>query len=83
MLRNDGTPIEPAGRILAPSSIPAGSPYRVPEEEIARTGVLVQRVVSRCRWLDGGTTVWVMRRRGPGTGEVSSALQFDQAIPTP
>jgi hypothetical protein len=83
MLRDDGTPIEPAGRILKPSSIAAGAPYRVPEEEIARTGVLVQRVVSRCRWVDGGTALWTMRRRGPGPGEVSSALQFDQAIVTP
>jgi hypothetical protein len=83
MLRDDGTPIEPAGRILRPSSIPAGTPYRVPEEEIARTGVVVQRVISRCRWVDGSTTLWMMRRRGPGTGEVNSALRFDEALLAP
>ncbi len=79
MVRDDGTPIEPAGRILRPSSIGA-SPYRVPEEVIAPTGVLVERVVARCRAVDGSTALWVMRQRGPGTGEVNSALRFDQAV---
>jgi hypothetical protein len=80
MLRDDGTPIEPLGRILRPSSIPLGSPYQVPEEEIARTGVLVERLVTRCRWVDGSTALWTMRSRGPGTGEVNSALRFDEAL---
>jgi hypothetical protein len=79
MLRDDGTPIEPAGRILRPSSL-TGSPYRVPEEVIAPTGVRVKRVVARCRAIDGSTALWVMRERGPGTGEVNSALRFDQAV---
>ncbi len=79
MLRDDGTPIEPAGRILRPSSL-AGSPYRVPEEVIAPTGVRVERIVARCRGVDGSTALWVMRQRGPGTGEVNSALRFDQAL---
>jgi hypothetical protein len=82
MLRDDGTPIEPAGRILRPSSIASGSPYRIPEEEVAPTGVTVQRVVARCRWVDGSTTLWVMRQQGPGTGSVNSALRFDEALPT-
>jgi hypothetical protein len=80
MLRDDGTPIQPAGRILRPTSIPGGSPYRMREEEVARTGVRVQRVICRSRWSDGSTTVWTMRRRGPGAGESSSGIRFDTAL---
>ena len=78
MLRDDGTPILPAGRVLNPSSL-VGNPYRINEEEIARVGVQIERLVCRSRWVDGGTTLWVMRRRGPGGGESSSGLRFDQA----
>lgn len=81
MLRDDGTPIEPMGRVLKPSSIAAGQPYRLPEEEVVRAGVSVRRVVCRSRWLDGSTRLWVMRERGPGAGDVNSALRFDQALP--
>jgi hypothetical protein len=83
MLRDDGTPIEPAGRILRPSSIGAGDPYQVPEEQVARSGAGVQRVVCRCRWVDGSTHLWVMRQSGSSAGAVNSALRFDQALPVP
>ncbi len=81
MLRADGTPIEPVGRILRPSSITAGSPYRVPEEEVARTGVRIVRSVCRSRWVDGTTWLWGMRQSGPSRGEANSALRFDVAQP--
>jgi hypothetical protein len=81
MLRPNATPIEPVGRILVPSSIPAGSPYQVPEEEVARTGVQVVRRVCRSRWVDGSTWVWAMRQSGPARGEANSALRFDLADP--
>lgn len=80
MLRDDGTLIEPAGRILRPSSLGPGSPYQVPEEEVARAGVSVRRVVCRSRWVDGSTRLWLMRQRGPSAGGVNSALRFDEAL---
>jgi hypothetical protein len=79
MLRDDGSPILPIGRILNPSSL-TGNPYRINEEEVARTGVRIQRIVCRSRWLDGATALWSMRRRGPGGGESSSGLKFDEAM---
>jgi len=72
------TPVRPIGRILNPTAL-VGLPYRMPEEEAARTGVRVQRVICRARWVDGSTAFWVMRRTGPGTGEANSALRFDLA----
>jgi hypothetical protein len=77
------TPILPRGRILQPSSIPTSSPYRLPEEEVPRNGVTVQRLAARCRWSDGTTRLWHMRRVRPGTGEAPSALRFDSALPNP
>lgn len=81
ILRADGTPVEPLGRILRPSSIPADTPYRVPEEEVPRTGVRVQRLVCRSRWSDGSTYLWPMRCVAAGRGEANSALRFDSAVP--
>ena len=81
MLRPNATPIAPVGRILVPSSIPPGSPYQVPEEEVARTGVRVVRCVCRSRWVDGTTWLWAMRQSGPARGEANSALRFDLADP--
>jgi hypothetical protein len=83
MLRDDGTPIQPAGRILRPSSIAVGTAYQLPEEEVARTGVAIRRVVCFSRWVDGSSYLWVMRDSGPSSGGVNSALRFDQAVPTP
>jgi hypothetical protein len=81
-LAADGhTPILPRGRILQPTSIPPGAPYRLPEEEVPRNGIRVQRVVCRSRWTDGSTRVWQLRRVQPGTGQVNSALRFDLALP--
>jgi hypothetical protein len=81
MLRGDGTPVEPLGRILRPSSVPVGTAYQVPEEEVPRTGVRVQRLVCRSRWSDGSTYLWTMREVAAGRGEANSALRFDSAAP--
>jgi hypothetical protein len=79
---SDGTTlIPPRGRILLPTSIAASAPYQIPEEEVPRNGVRVQRLPVRCRWHDGSTHFWELRRVQPGTGETSSALRFDQALP--
>lgn len=79
---SDGhTLILPRGRILRPTSIPTSAPYQIPEEEISRNGLRVQRLAVRSRWYDGSTQLWQLRRVQPGTGEASSALKFDQAAP--
>jgi hypothetical protein len=75
------TLIPPRGRILRPSAVAQNAPYQLPEEEVPRNGVKVQRFAARSRWTDGSTRVWQLRRVQPGTGETSSALRFDQALP--
>jgi hypothetical protein len=72
-------PVPPLSAILTPAS--QGSNYQIFEEEIPRSGLRVQRVVYRARWVDGSTHLWVQRRRKAGAGESQSGLQFDQALP--
>jgi hypothetical protein len=71
-------PVTARGRILHPTAVTA-PPYRIPEEEVPRNGVMAQRFAVRSRWTDGSTHVWQMRRVQPGTGEAASALKFDEA----
>jgi hypothetical protein len=54
------------------------SPYFVEEEEVARTGVYVDRSWQRARWMSGRTFIWVGRRKTAGRGEGWSQLVFDQ-----
>jgi len=83
-IAEDGhTPIPPRGRILQPTGIPAAQPYQIPEEEVPRNGIKVQRLAARSRWSDGSTRLWQLRRVQPGTGEAQSALRFDQPLPNP
>jgi hypothetical protein len=69
------------GRIMNPQAIGAGQLYRIPEEEILRSGVRVRRQFSRTRWVGGQTVLWQGRRRQAGSGESSSGLRFDRAEP--
>jgi hypothetical protein len=57
-------------------------PYFLPEEELSRAGVRVDRVVFRARWKDGTSRLWVTRRRHAGAGETQSGLRFDAGLPT-
>lgn len=84
LLSLDGAPTLPAplGRVLEPSSIPAGTSYRIHEQEIPREGTRVIRRARRARGIDGKTHVWVARARSVGTGEGWSGLLFDLAVPT-
>jgi hypothetical protein len=75
------TVVAARGRILKPTAIGGGAPYQIPEEEVPRNGIRVQRLAVRSRWIDGSTRLWQLRRVQPGTGETSSALQFDRARP--
>jgi hypothetical protein len=65
--------------ILNPA--PPDAAYFIKEEEIPRSGLRVERVVFRTRWIDGTSHLWVQRRRRIGAGESSSGLKFDQALP--
>ena len=71
-----GTQPAPSGRILADTGSEAG-PLTLAEESVPRAGL---RVVARARYLrtpDGGRRVWVGRSSGPGGGEGSSGLRYD------
>jgi hypothetical protein len=72
-----GTPqsIAPLGRILKPE------PYFLPEEEVPRAGLRIERVIFRSRWIDGSVHMWSARRRSGGAGETQSGLRFDTALP--
>lgn len=54
------------------------APYFVFEEEVPRSGVIVQRAFQRARWLNGKTCLWIGRSKGAGKGEGWSNLKFDQ-----
>jgi hypothetical protein len=71
-------PVPRLSKILNPN---VTGVYQIQEEEIPRTGLRVERVVYRARWIDGSTHLWVQRRRRVGAGESQSGLQFDQPLP--
>ena len=56
---------DPAGRLL------------IPEEEVPREGVVVQRRYRAARWYDGQLYVWTANQATVGKGEASSGLAFD------
>jgi hypothetical protein len=67
-----GGAILPLGRILTP-----GQRLVFPEETVSRAGERVTRHFQNTRWIDGGSLLWMGRRRRPGRGEGSSGLRFD------
>ena len=71
-------PPQPLGAILNPSS-----PYFIAEEEIPRSGRVVDRAYQRARWIDGSTYLWIGRSSTLGRGEGLSGLVFDQVEETP
>jgi hypothetical protein len=80
--------VRSTARLLDPDKVraapaPGDRVYRLPEEEVPRAGLRVQRLVYRARWSDGSTHVWVTRRKLVGAGETQSGLRFDAALPTP
>ena len=48
----------------------------------ALAGLRIRRVPSIARWLNGELFIWTSRRTSSGSGEGSSGLQFDIAIPS-
>jgi hypothetical protein len=80
-----GTPVQvpvyAVGKILSPGGL-ADAPYRLNEEQVARTGTRVERLVFGSRSSDGKSNLWVARRRRVGGGEIQSGLRFDAAQTT-
>jgi hypothetical protein len=68
----------PRGSILARD--PVSHPNVIHEEELLRSGSLVQRSFQQARWHDGTTFTWIGRKKQNGRGEGSSGLAFDQLI---
>jgi hypothetical protein len=79
LLRDAGTAPEPSGRILQPTSL--ASPYRLAEDALPRTGVTVTRTPHLARTSDGGTHLWLSRRRRRTSTEDTSSLRFDTLVP--
>ena len=64
----------PLGRVLEPER----TDLSLFEEEVPRSGLKVTRRFEYTRWVDGGTFLWLARRKGVGAGEGSSGLRFDR-----
>ena len=71
----DGGPLSPSGRVVRRLSAHG---FQLPEEEIGRAGVRLQRVACRTRSSDGKMHLWIARRKQIGAGEASSGLRYDQ-----
>jgi hypothetical protein len=71
----EGGPREPSGRLVRRLS---ANGFQLPEEEIGRAGIRLQRVACRTRSSDGGMHLWIARRKAIGAGEASSGLRFDR-----
>jgi hypothetical protein len=56
---------------------------QLPQHEISRAGLKLQRLACRTRTPDGRSTLWIARRRHIGAGEASSGLRYDQAQTVP
>lgn len=74
----EGSDQVPASRLLQRLSA-AG--FQLPQHEISRSGLRLERVTGRTRTCDGNAKLWIARRRHIGAGEASSGLRYDQAIP--
>lgn len=78
-VRSDGADIiEPRGAVLTP-----GQPLRLQEEEVPRSGAVVERTFQIARGTDGVRHLWLGRRKRNGRGEGASGLHFDYTEPTP
>ncbi len=79
----DGTGTLQVDRIMYPQNygFPAApgfyQPLFINEEEIPKTGTLVQTAFKRARWFNGKVITWVGRKVQTGSGQGSSGLTFD------
>jgi len=70
----EGGPTSPSSRIMKRLSI---SGFRLPDEEVPRAGVRLQRLFCRARPAGGPTHLWIARRKQVGAGQASSGLRYD------
>jgi hypothetical protein len=70
---------KPSGRIVQRLSAPN---FLLPDAEVPRAGVRVQRLACRARSSDGQAHLWVARRTQIGAGAASSGLRYDLAVPS-
>jgi hypothetical protein len=75
----EGGALSPSTRIVRRLSV-AG--FQLPDHELSRAGLRIERVVCRVRGTDGTAQLWVARRRQLGAGEASSGLRYDQGRST-
>lgn len=54
------------------------TPYLLHQEEVSRSGVMIQTNYQRARWYNGETYVWKSRKKTMGRGDANSGLVFDQ-----
>ena len=54
------------------------NPYFLHQQEVPRSGVIIDRSWQRSRWMNGKTHTWLGRRVRNGRGEANSGLEFDQ-----
>ena len=64
----------------APDADVATDRLRLAEEEVPRDGAVVTRRYQLARTPDGGTALWIGRRKRTGEGEGWSGLRFDTAL---
>jgi hypothetical protein len=72
----------PRGRVLRanPALAVAADGLRIAEEELARSGFMVERRFQYARSADGRAWLWMGRRKRTGRGEASSGLAFDLGV---
>ena len=73
-------PVRPVTEILRPGLDERQrqlEPYFIHEEEVPRTGVVVEARYQRTRWFNGATFLCIGRRKKNGRGEGGSGLRFD------
>lgn len=51
--------------------------YLIREEEVGRSGTVIERSWQRARWLDGRTFTWIGRRKTVGSVETPNGLRWD------
>jgi hypothetical protein len=73
----EGSDQAPGSRLLQRLSVPG---FQLPQHEVSRSGLRLDRVACRTRTCDGDAKLWIARRRHIGAGEASSGLRYDQAI---
>jgi hypothetical protein len=56
-------------------------PYFVFEEEVLRSGCIVESTWQRTRWTDGSVVTWLGKRKYVGKGEADSGLEYDTVKP--